>query len=78
MMITATRRADDPTGSYKFFRMLGLAFLIIDVAAGAITGGWAGTEFRVIVLAAEYAATIQTVPPSELAKTSAVEAPIGR
>jgi hypothetical protein len=45
MMIMATRRADDPTGSYLFFRMMGLAFRIVDVAAGAITGKWAGTEF---------------------------------
>ncbi len=78
MMITATRRADDPAGSYRFFRMLGLAFLIIDVVAGAVTGEWAGAEFWVIVLAAEYAATIRTVPPRELTEKGAVEASIGR
>lgn len=76
MMIMATRRADDPTGSYMFFRLLGLAFLVVDVAAGAITGKWAGAEFWVIVLAAEYASTIRTVPPRDLTEKDTAKAPV--
>ena len=66
MMVTATRRADRPTMSFTFFRMLGLLFLILDLVKGAATGVWAGTEFWVLVLMAEYAATIRTIPPAEV------------
>ena len=38
---------------------------------------WAGVEFWVFVLIAEYAATIRTIPPTELSKSGAFEAPIG-
>lgn len=31
MMITATKRADLPTASFLFFRMLGILFLIFDL-----------------------------------------------
>ena len=78
MMITATKRADNPTASFMLFRMLGVLFLIIDVVKAAATGEWAGVEFWVFVLVAEYAATIRTVPPSELSKKGVVEAPRGR
>jgi len=78
MMITATKRADHPAASFMFFRMLAVLFLMIDVMKAAFTGEWAGVEFWVFVLVAEYAATIGTVPPSELSKKVAVEAPNSR
>jgi len=78
MMITATKRADHPSASFMFFRMLAVLFLIIDVVKAASTGEWAGVEFWVFVLVAEYAATIRTVPPSEISKKVAVEAPNSR
>ena len=78
MMITATRRADSPTESFRFFRMLGLLFLVLDVVTAAATGKWAGVEFWVLVLIAEYASTIRTVPPVETSKRTAVPARSGR
>jgi hypothetical protein len=77
MMLTAARRADSPTASFMAFRMLALLFLALDVLKGALTGQWAGAEFWVLVLLAEYAATIRTVPPADSAKR-AVEASAGR
>ena len=65
MMITATQRADHPTASFMFLRMMGVAFLALDLAKGVATGVWAGSEFWILVLIAEYAATIRTVPPKE-------------
>ncbi len=76
MMITATKRADNPTSSFMFFRMLAALFLVLDVASAAATGEWAGVEFWVFVLVAEYAATIRTVPPSELLEKGSLKAPI--
>jgi len=51
-----------------WFRMLALAFLAMDVIAGLTAGKWAGIEFCVLVLLAEYAATIHTIPPTESRK----------
>lgn len=68
MMITAARRADAPTRSFVWFRMLAMLFLALDILTGATTGTWAGTEFWVFVLFAEYASTIRTIPPRETAK----------
>jgi hypothetical protein len=68
MMITASQRADHPTASFMFFRMLGVFFLALDLVRGAVTGQWAGSEFWFLVLIAEYAATIRTVPPRETTK----------
>ncbi len=78
MIITATKRADNPTASFMFFRMLAVLLLIIDVVKAASTGEWAGVEFWPLVLVAEYAATIGTVPPSEISKKVTVEAPNSR
>ncbi len=75
MMVTATKRADSPTASFMFFRLLSVGFLITDVVKGAVTSEWAGVELWVFVLIAEYAATIRTVPPSELAKKVTVDSP---
>lgn len=77
MMITATKRADSPTVSFMLFRLLFLLFLILDILKGATTGEWAGVEFWILVLTAEYAATIRTIPPTELAKSGAAEASRG-
>ena len=68
MMVTASRRADMPTVSFVWFRMLALLFLALDLVAGAATGAWAGVEFWLFVLIAEYAATIRTLPPRETRK----------
>ena len=70
MMVTASLRADMPTRSSIWFRMLALAFLVLDLAAGLVAGKWAGTEFWLFVLIAEYASTIRTIPP-RATKTSA-------
>ena len=78
MMITATKRADSPAASFMLFRLLFLLFLALDLLSGAMTGKWAGVEFWMFVLTAEYAATIRTIPPTELSKSGSVEAPIGR
>lgn len=78
MMITATRRADSPTASFMFFRMLAVFLFVLDALKGIATGEWAGVEFWIFVLIAEYAATIRTVPPSELSKKKAVEASAGQ
>jgi hypothetical protein len=76
MMISATRRADDPTSSFMFLRLLGVFFLLFDVMRGVAIGEWAGTEFWILVLVAEYAATIRTVPPRESkSATKEVSAP---
>jgi hypothetical protein len=69
MMVTASLRADMPTRSSLFFRMLAIAFLMLDLLKGATTGLWAGVEFWLIVLIAEYAATIRTIPPHEAKET---------
>lgn len=76
MMITAVRRADNPTASLIFFRLLAVAFLVMDLVKGMATGEWAGIEFWVFVLVAEYAATIKTLPPrSKSKRTAGVTAP---
>lgn len=68
MMITASLRANDPTTSFMWFRMFALVLFAIDVLRGAMTSEWAGVEFWVFVLIAEYAATIRTVPPRRTEK----------
>ena len=68
MMLTASLRADMPTRSSMWFRMLALALFALDLLQGARAGEWLGTEFWVFVLIAEYAATIRTIPPRETKK----------
>lgn len=70
MMLTASLRADMPAYSSLWFRMLAIVFLALDVFKGAKAGEWAGSEFWIFVLIAEYAATIRTIPPREI-KTAA-------
>ncbi|MDB5661834.1 MAG: hypothetical protein JWM38_1221 [Sphingomonas bacterium] len=71
MMATASLRADMPTRSLMGFRMLALLFLLLDLVKAAATGEWAGIEFWLFVLAAEYAATIETIPPRATKKAAA-------
>jgi hypothetical protein len=71
MLITAAQRADSPTASFVFFRLLAIVFLAMDLIKGVTAGEWAGTEFWFLVLIAEYAATIRTIPPRETSKASA-------
>lgn len=71
MMVTASVRADSPTISSVGFRMIVLAFLLLNLGKGIATGEWAGTEFWLFVLIAEYAATIRTIPPLDQRKTAA-------
>lgn len=63
MMVSAAWRPDVPTRSMMFFRLLAMGALIVDLLMSANTGEWGGVEFWVFVLAAEYAATIRTIPP---------------
>jgi succinate-acetate transporter protein len=69
MMFSAARLPDTPTHSFLLFRMLAVTFLIGGFAKGAATGEWAGLEFWLFVLIAEYAAIIRTIPPSARAKS---------
>lgn len=68
MMVSAGWRADAPTKSFMFFRLLAVSMLIVDFIRGAATGEWAGIEFWIFVLVAEYAAIIRTIPPKEAPK----------
>jgi hypothetical protein len=68
MMVSAGWRADHPTNSFMFFRLLAAVMLVLDLVRGAATGEWAGFEFWIFVLVAEYAAIIRTIPPKESAK----------
>ncbi len=63
MMVTAVTRADSPTRSMMWFRLIAIAALMIDVVIGIGTSAWFGIEFWVLVLIAEYASTIATIPP---------------
>lgn len=78
MLISAGRRADQPTASFMFLRMLALLLLVLDLFAGVVTGEWSGVEFWLLVLIAEYAATIRTIPPTELSKQRETHASAGR
>src|SRR3546814_16687940 len=71
MMFTAARRADRPSGSFMFFRLLAVVCLAFNLVRGATMGEWAGFEFWIFVLIAEYAATIRTLPPAETSKIAA-------
>jgi hypothetical protein len=74
MMITATRRADSPTASFLLFRLMALTFLALDLLKAAVTGEWAGVEFWIFILFAEYAGTIRTLPPRNLSSRRITEA----
>lgn len=71
MMFSAAWRADNPTASFMALRLLAMVFLVLDLLKGAATGEWAGSEFWVFVLVAEYAAIIRDVPPREKRQAAA-------
>jgi hypothetical protein len=79
MMLSASLRADLPAFSMMWFRMMSLAFLAFDVAHGLHAGHWKGVEIWVLVLFAEYAATIRTLPPADAARKvgKKADAPLG-
>jgi hypothetical protein len=72
MMVTASLRADIPAFSMRWFRMVAVVFLLLDVFSGVMSGDWKGVEIWVLVLFAEYAATITNVPPDEKKRKSTV------
>lgn len=74
MMVSASFRADMPAFSMMWFRMMAVAFLVLDVAHGVSANQWKGVEIWILVLFAEYAATIRTIPPAEVKKKSTVRA----
>lgn len=70
MMVSAARRADRPTASFRSFRLLAVLMLLIDLVRGIVTGQWVGIEFWLFVLVAEYAAIIRTILPANTAKSA--------
>lgn len=68
MMFTASFRADMPAISLMWFRIMALLLLVLDVFSGVVSGAWKGVEIWILVLFAEYAATIRTIPPKEQGK----------
>jgi hypothetical protein len=68
MMITASLRADMPAFSMMWFRLLALVLLVLDIGHGVRSGEWAGIETWLIILFAEYAVTIRTIPPADSAR----------
>ena len=68
MMLSAARRADHPVRSYMYFRMVAVVLLCLDLVTAVATRTWASSEFWLIVLIAEYAATIRTIPPNLINK----------
>lgn len=71
MMLTASLRADRPTRSQLWFRIFAIAALAARLATVAAGGSLVGIEFWIFVLIAEYAMTIQTLPPRNVEKTTA-------
>ena len=65
MMLTASLRADMPAFSWRWFRLLALVLLVLDVVQGVRAGTWEGAEIWLLILFAEYAATIRTIPPTD-------------
>ncbi|MFZ5707899.1 MAG: hypothetical protein ACOY5R_21790 [Pseudomonadota bacterium] len=75
MMFTASMRADIPAFSMRWFRMLALVMLLLDVGSSIFSGQWRGVEIWLLVLFAEYAATITNVPPADEKRKSSVLKP---
>jgi len=74
MMVSASFRADMPAFSMMWFRMMAVGFLVLDIVHGVTASEWKGIEIWILVLFAEYAATIRTIPPTEVKKKSTVRA----
>ena len=65
MMLSASLAPDVRAFSMRWFRMMVLAMLVLEALARIPKGQWNGIEIWLIVLFAEYAATITTIPPRE-------------
>jgi len=65
MMLSASLRADMPAYSMRGFRIIAMILLALDVFHGVASGDWLGVEIWLLILFAEYAATIRTIPPRE-------------
>ena len=76
MMISAVRRADTPTPTFMFFRLLSVVLFVLELLKVAFMDEWAGAEFWIFVLVAEYAATIRTLPPRLNTSRRAAEAKV--
>jgi hypothetical protein len=74
MAVSASLRADSPTRSFLWFRLMAVAFFLLDLLDSLATGEWAGIEFWVLVLIAEYASTIRTIPPRQTKTEGRAEA----
>jgi len=70
MMFAASFRADTPVISTMGLRIMTLMLLALDVFSGVVSGGWKGVEIWILLLFAQYAATIRTIPPKEQAKAA--------
>ena len=46
------------------FRLMSVALWVLDLVQGVGAGQWAGLEFWLLVLFAEYAAALRTLPPA--------------
>lgn len=75
MMVTASLRADMPAFSMRWFRIVALVLLLLDIFSGVVSGEWRGVEIWVLVLFAEYAATITNIPPTERKREAGVGRP---
>jgi len=74
MMLSASLRADMPAYSMRAFRIIAMVLLALDVFHGVASGDWLGVEIWVLILFAEYAATVRTIPPKEERKAERVNA----
>ena len=59
MMLSASLRADMPAYSTRGFRIIAMALLALDVFHGVASRDWLGVEIWILILFAEYAATIR-------------------
>jgi len=74
MMLSASLRADMPAYSMRGFRIIAMVLLALDVFHGVASGDWLGVEIWALILFAEYAATIRTIPPREERKAERANA----
>lgn len=74
MMLTASLRADMPAYSWRWFRLLAVGLLMLDVLHAVKSGDWSGVEIWLLVLFAEYATTIRTIPPADAEQRKAKNA----
>jgi hypothetical protein len=68
MMLTASVGADIPACSMSSFRLLALLLLALYLFHGADAGQWKGVEVWILILFAEYPATLRTIPPLDSGK----------